>query len=53
MPRLRGYGRGDQVIQVVVKTPTKLTKRQGELLREFAEISGEELEPRKKGFWKK
>ncbi len=53
MPRLRGPGRGDQVIQVVVKTPPHLTKRQEEILRELAEISGEEVAPRKKGFWKK
>jgi len=38
-PRLRGYGRGDQVVQVIVKTPKNLTKRQEEILREFEEIS--------------
>ena len=53
MPRLKGYGRGDQIVQVRVRTPTELTKRQEELLRELAEISGEEVAPRKKGFWKK
>jgi molecular chaperone DnaJ len=53
MPRLRGHGRGDQVVQVLVKTPTHLSKHQKELLREFAEVSGEEIAPRKKGFWKK
>jgi molecular chaperone DnaJ len=38
-PSLRNYGRGDQVVQIVVKTPKNLTKRQEELLREFEEIS--------------
>ncbi len=38
IPHLHGYGRGDLVVEVAVKTPTKLTKRQKELLREFAEI---------------
>ena len=38
-PKLRGYGRGDQVVQVLVKTPKNLTKRQEEILREFEEIS--------------
>jgi molecular chaperone DnaJ len=38
-PRLRGFGRGDQVVQVIVKTPKNLTKRQEEILREFEEIS--------------
>jgi len=36
---LRGTGRGDQIIQVVMKTPTHLSKRQKELLMEFAELS--------------
>jgi molecular chaperone DnaJ len=53
MPRLMGHGRGDLVIQAMVKTPTKLSKQQKELLRALAEMSGEELEHRKKGFWKK
>jgi molecular chaperone DnaJ len=35
---MRGHGRGDEIVQVIVKTPTKLTKRQEELLREFAGI---------------
>jgi len=39
-PKLRGSGRGDQIVQVVVKTPQNLTKRQEELLREFEEIGG-------------
>jgi molecular chaperone DnaJ len=38
-PKIRGYGRGDQLIQIIVKTPKNLTKRQEELLREFEEIS--------------
>ncbi|NWF91983.1 MAG: molecular chaperone DnaJ [Syntrophaceae bacterium] len=38
-PRLKGSGRGDQVVQVIVKTPKNLTKRQEEILREFEEIS--------------
>ena len=48
---LRGHGRGDQIVEVIVKTPTKLTKKQEELLREFARINGEET-ILKKGFWK-
>lgn len=42
VPRLRGYGQGDQHVKVVVVTPTKLTERQKELLQEFAQISGED-----------
>lgn len=40
-PHLRGYGKGDQIIQTVVKIPTHLNKKQEELLKEFARISGE------------
>ena len=38
-PRTRGYGRGDQIVQIIVKTPNNLTKRQEEILREFEGLS--------------
>ncbi|MFP3870654.1 MAG: molecular chaperone DnaJ [Syntrophobacteria bacterium] len=38
VPSLKGHGRGDLIIEVQVKTPVNLTKRQQELLREFADI---------------
>jgi molecular chaperone DnaJ len=41
IPHLRGFGRGDQIIEAVVKIPTNLNKKQEELLREFAEQCGE------------
>lgn len=41
VPHLRGNGRGDQHVKVRVITPTKLSDRQKELLRELAELSGE------------
>ena len=36
---LRGYGRGDEVIETVVTVPTNLTKKQEELLKEFDTLS--------------
>jgi molecular chaperone DnaJ len=42
VPGLRGVGRGDLVVTVVVDTPTRLDPRQQELLRELAEVRGEE-----------
>jgi molecular chaperone DnaJ len=42
VPGLRGVGRGDLVVTVVVDTPTRLDPRQEELLRELATIRGEE-----------
>ncbi|KEQ27149.1 molecular chaperone DnaJ [Paenibacillus tyrfis] len=41
VPRLRGYGQGDQHVKVVVVTPTNMNDEQRELLREFARLSGE------------
>lgn len=48
--------RGDQYITVVVKTPENLTDKQKELLKEFSNISGEEVntsEKKKKGIFDK
>ena len=39
-PNVHGRGHGDQHVQVKVVTPTKLTDKQKELLREFNEIGG-------------
>jgi molecular chaperone DnaJ len=50
VPHLRGAGRGDLFIKVFVQVPTKLTRRQEELLEEFARI---EAETKKKGFFDK
>ncbi len=41
IPFLNGSGRGDQHVRVKVVTPTKLTDKQKELLREFAKAAGE------------
>lgn len=38
---VHGYGTGDQHIIVRIKTQTKLSEKQKQLLREFAEISGD------------
>jgi molecular chaperone DnaJ len=42
VPRLRGNGRGDLVVHVVVETPNRLDTRQEELLRELATLRQEE-----------
>lgn len=47
IPDPRGYGRGDQYVTVRVVTPTRLTPRQRELLREFARAGGEKVEGEK------
>lgn len=40
VPNVRGYGKGDQHVKVRVVTPTKLSNRQKELLKEFNEMGG-------------
>ncbi len=42
IPHLNGFGKGNLNIQVLVKVPTKLNKRQKELLKEFAALEGKE-----------
>ena len=51
MPVLQGRGRGDLVIEIIVETPTKLTARQKELLRELQETETGEETPQSKGFF--
>jgi molecular chaperone DnaJ len=52
-PSLQGYGRGDQLVIIRVETPTNLTRKQKELLEEFARHSTDESHPMKKGFLNK
>jgi molecular chaperone DnaJ len=42
VPSLRGTGRGDLIVRVIVETPTRLDERQEELLRELAALREEE-----------
>ena len=42
VPSLRGGGRGDIVVRVLVETPTRLDDAQEELLRQLAVMRGEE-----------
>lgn len=44
MPRLHGYGNGDQIIRIYITIPTKLSKRQRELLEELAKLEEQERE---------
>ena len=53
MPVLQGRGRGDLVIEIVVETPTKLTTRQKELLRELQSTETGDECPQSKGFFER
>ncbi|MEL6783579.1 MAG: DnaJ C-terminal domain-containing protein, partial [Pseudomonadota bacterium] len=51
MPVMRTNQVGDMYIQVAIETPSNLTKRQRELLQEFAEESSEANSPESTGFF--
>jgi molecular chaperone DnaJ len=51
MPVLQGRGTGDLVIEIAVETPTKLSARQKELLRELQETETGDECPQSKGFF--
>jgi molecular chaperone DnaJ len=53
MPSLRSRQRGDLWVELFIETPTRLTARQKELLREFAAGCGEAQHPRSAGFFDK
>ncbi|MBV8602861.1 MAG: molecular chaperone DnaJ [Candidatus Eremiobacteraeota bacterium] len=46
MPTVRGAGRGDLLVTVHVIVPSKLSKRERELLEEYASIGGDRIEER-------
>ncbi len=53
MPSLRNGRKGDLLVRVNVEIPKKLTEKQEQLLREFAETEDKDVMPRSKGFWDK
>ncbi len=53
IPTLQGYGRGDQLVVIRVETPVNLTRKQKELLEEFARLGGEATQPMSKRFFDK
>jgi molecular chaperone DnaJ len=55
MPRLRDSGRGDQVVRVLVWTPTALTREERELLEQLREVESPPPEPdtEEPGFWER
>jgi molecular chaperone DnaJ len=51
MPRLNGYGRGNQLVRLKLVVPTQLTQRQKEILQELAKETGQSVKG-SKGFFK-
>jgi molecular chaperone DnaJ len=50
IPHLNGYQRGDQHVRVTVEVPEKLSRKQRDLLEQFAAIEGEDTHPQSKSF---
>jgi molecular chaperone DnaJ len=50
MPSLRSRERGDLVVELFVETPAKLNARQKALMREFAELCGDQQHPKSANF---
>lgn len=53
LPSLRSRNRGDEIVQVWVEVPRKLSARQEELLREYAKTEDKSVLPESKGFFEK
>ncbi len=53
MPVLQGRGRGDLVVEIKVETPTKLSRRQKEILEEFRETETGDECPESRSFFSK
>lgn len=53
MSVLRANGRGDMFVELFVETPSGLSSRQKELLREFAEEGGHNISPESQNFFDK
>jgi molecular chaperone DnaJ len=52
-PKLRGYGRGDQMIKIKLNTPSRLNEEQKDLFRKLGESFKGKEEEEKKGFFGK
>lgn len=50
LPVFGGYGKGDELVKVIVEVPEKLTERQRELLEDLAREMGAETHPQQQTF---
>jgi molecular chaperone DnaJ len=53
LPDIRTRQHGDQLVQIIVETPTKLSAKQEELLIEFAKLDTNNSYPRSKSFFER
>jgi molecular chaperone DnaJ len=53
VPSLHGRRRGDLLVRLDVEIPSKLRPEEEELLRQLAELRGEEVAPADRGFFER
>lgn len=53
LPNLRSGRRGNIIVVAIIEIPKKLSSRQEELLREFADTEDHDVMPESRGFWDK
>ena len=53
LPDVRTHRTGDQLVQVTIETPTRLSAEQKELLRQFAETENTRVSPESTRFFEK
>ncbi|MGD2095846.1 MAG: molecular chaperone DnaJ [Phycisphaerales bacterium] len=53
LPDIRRHRTGDQLVQIIIETPTRLNAKQQELLREFAATENKRVSPKSQGFFEK
>jgi len=53
LPDVRTGRTGDEMVHVVIETPTNLNARQEELLREFAQTENKHVSPKSHGFFER
>jgi molecular chaperone DnaJ len=50
LPQLGGGARGDQLVEIFVEVPTRISDEQRRLFERLAEISGDDVTPKRRGF---
>lgn len=53
LPDIRTHRTGDQLVQVIIETPTKLNSEQEKLLMEFAKTENKKVYPKSHSFFEK
>ncbi|HUD01731.1 MAG TPA: molecular chaperone DnaJ [Rhabdochlamydiaceae bacterium] len=52
-PNVHGQGQGDLLIRITIETPVRLSEKQKDMLKKFAELETESNSPRKQNFFDK